>query len=260
MTSNDAIWQQFLAWLPGARTAGSPLALFAQYGERLTASGCARDEIARRIALVQRLMHERTDGWRLIFNNIYASETAEFATQPNALLAATVAQRPPGRALDIGMGQGRNAVFLATLGWDVTGFDISDAGLAVARASAKRAGVALTTIRASEREFDYGIDQWDLLVFTYEPFPIAAPDYVATLRRSMKAGALIVIESFSEPEGAANRTAVAIDPDRLIDAFRAFHVIHFENEIGRPDWADERRIVRMVAANSAKIGASDFSV
>jgi 2-polyprenyl-3-methyl-5-hydroxy-6-metoxy-1,4-benzoquinol methylase len=39
-----------------------------------------------------------------------------------------VEARKPGRALDIGMGQGRNSVFLALKGWDVTGFDISDEG------------------------------------------------------------------------------------------------------------------------------------
>ncbi|MEO7405057.1 MAG: class I SAM-dependent methyltransferase [Burkholderiales bacterium] len=254
MMTNEAIWREFLAWLPSAPPAGSPLALFGQYGERLAAGGCSVAERARHLAVVQQLMHERTDGWRFIFNNIYASGRADFATEPTALLVSTVERLPPGRALDIGMGQGRNAVFLATRGWEVTGFDISDAGLAIARANAERAGVALTAVRASEREFEYGIDQWDLVVFTYEPFPIASPDYVATLRRSMKAGGLIVIESFSEPEGASNRTAVAIDPDRLLDAFKAFRLIHFEDKIGQPDWADERRIVRMVA--EARIAAT----
>ena len=57
---------------------------------------------------------------------------------------ATVEERKPGRALDVGMGEGRNAVFLALKGWDVTGFEISDEGVAIAQRNARAAGVNIT--------------------------------------------------------------------------------------------------------------------
>src|SRR5262252_6980031 len=115
--------------------------------------------------IIRRTMRERHDGWRIMFNNIYSSSTPGFVTQPNALLISTVEGRKPGRALDIGMGQGRNSVFLALKGWDVTGFDISDEGLAVAHKNAERAGVKLNAIRETDEAFDYGSDQWDMIVF-----------------------------------------------------------------------------------------------
>lgn len=197
------------------------------------------------------MMHERTDGWRIIFNNVYASGNEGFAAQPNALLVDTAGSLKPGQALDIGMGQGRNAVFLALRGWNVTGFDISDAGLAVAQRNAECSGVTLTTVRASESDFDYGTERWHLIVFTYEPFPITSWAYAERLYRSMKPNALIVIESFSEGEGTSNRAAVSIDPDRLLDAFKRFRLIYFEDKVRQPDWADERRVVRMVAQKRA---------
>ena len=43
------------------------------------------------------------------------------------------------------MGQGRNSVFLARKGWNVTGFDVSDEGLAIACANAGKAGVKTST-------------------------------------------------------------------------------------------------------------------
>ena len=55
----------------------------------------------------------------------------------NKFLAETIKGRKPGRALDIGMGEGRNALFLATQGWEVTGFDISDVGVQLAREAAQ---------------------------------------------------------------------------------------------------------------------------
>ena len=92
------------------------------------------------------MMSTRTDGWRVMFNNVYSNPNPAFNINPNALLMAAVEGRRPGRALDIGIGQGRNAVYLALKGWDVTGIDISDEGLRVANSNAQRAGVMLTTV------------------------------------------------------------------------------------------------------------------
>ena len=52
-------------------------------------------------------------------------------------LAETIKRKKPGTALDIGMGEGRNAIFLAAQGWEVTGFDISDVGVKLAREAAQ---------------------------------------------------------------------------------------------------------------------------
>lgn len=156
--SNEAIWQQFLEWLPSAPPVDSPGPLFNQYRARLISSGASAAEADRQRDILRRLHQERPDAWRVMFNNIYQSSTPSFSTQPNALLIATVEGRKAGRALDIGMGQGRNSVFLALKGWDVTGFDISDEGIAVARKNAERAGVKLNAIRETDEAFNYGSD------------------------------------------------------------------------------------------------------
>jgi SAM-dependent methyltransferase len=247
--SNEAIWQQFLEWLPSAPPVDSPAILLGQYRSRLISIGASATEADRQMDIVVRTMRERSDGWRIMFNNIYSSSTPGFVTQPNALLIATVESRKPGRALDIGMGQGRNAVFLAMKGWDVTGFDISDQGLAVARKNAERAGVKLNAILETDEAFNYGSDQWDLIVYMYEPFPVTSAAYVERLRKSMKAGGFIVIESFGEDATAPNRRPTAIDPAQLLAAFKDFRVLHFEDTVAMPDWGDrtKRRVVRMVA-------------
>lgn len=147
------------------------------------------------------------------------------------------------------MGQGRNSVFLALKGWDATGFDISDEGIAVARKNAERAGVKLNAIRETDEAFNYGSDQWDMIVFMYEPFPVTSAAYVERLRKSMKPGGLIVIESFGEEEKTPNRPNTAIDPGQLLAAFKEFRLLHFEDTIAVPDWGGrtKRRVVRMVA-------------
>lgn len=246
--SDEAIWNQYMQWLPTAPPAGGGAGSTRnQYRLHLIASGASPAEADRQSSAIQRMMSERPDGWRAVFNNVYSNPTPGFATEPNALLIATVESRKPGRALDIGMGQGRNAVFLAIKGWDVTGFDISDEGIAVARKNAERAGVKLNAIRETDEAFDYGSEQWDVIVFMYEPFPLDSAAYVERLRKSMKPGGLIVIESFGPRPG---RTAqIEIDPDKLLPAFKDFRVLRFEDTMAIPDWGnrEKTRVVRLVA-------------
>ena len=248
--SDEAIWQQFLAWLPSAPPVDGVRILLDQYRSRLISNGASTTEADRQMGIIQRAMQARSDGWRIMFNNIYASSTPGFVTQPNALLVATVEGRKPGRALDVGMGQGRNAVFLAMKGWDTIGFDISEQGLAVARKNAERAGVKLNATLTTDEAFDYGSNQWDLIAFIYEPFPVTSPAYVERLRNSMKPGGIIVIESYAGEATNPDRQAVAIDPGQLLAAFiKNFRVLHFEDTVTMADWnvREKMRIVRMVA-------------
>ncbi len=83
-------------------------------------------EAAREMERLGHLAFTRPDGAKVLWNKVYGGSDPIFVRTPNALLAAAMQDRKPGAALDIGMGQGRNAVFLAMQGWDVTGFDPSD--------------------------------------------------------------------------------------------------------------------------------------
>jgi hypothetical protein len=96
---------------------------------------------------------------RLFYNKVYRATKAIFDEGPNKLLVETVESLQPGKALDIAMGQGRNAVFLATRGWDVTGFDIAEEGLQKAAAKANQLGVRLRVVKASVEDFDWGTTQ-----------------------------------------------------------------------------------------------------
>lgn len=114
-------------------------------------------------------MSSRGDWWPLMFDRIYASDRPTFSQNPSTVLVEAIEGVTPGRALDVAMGQGRNALFLAQRGWTVTGFDISGEGLNVARANAGRAGVALSAQQSTIDDFEYGDAQWDLIALIYVP-------------------------------------------------------------------------------------------
>jgi len=247
-SSDEVVWEQYLEWARSAPQFDCPRSLFLAYQAHLKSTGTSPQEIKRESAIINRLMDERSDGYRVIFNNVYGTSTPEFVTQPNALLVSTVEGRKPGRALDIGMGQGRNSVFLALKGWDVTGFDVSDKGLEVARKSAERAGVKLNAVLETADAFNYGSDRWDLIAFLYNPLPVTSTAYVERLRTSLKPGGLIVIETHANDPRLPVKLPTAIEPAQLLAVFKDFRLLLFQDTTGKPDWmADETdRIVRMV--------------
>ena len=83
------------------------------------------------------------------WNRVYSSSQPIFNNSPNALLVDAVRGRRPGTALDLGMGQGRNALFLAQQGWTVTGVDISDVALSQARLQAEKLDRKSTRLNSS---------------------------------------------------------------------------------------------------------------
>lgn len=97
------------------------------------------------------------------WNAVYTSSDGTFNRQPNAFLLQSVQGRTPGTTLEIGMGQGRNTIAMARLGWDVTGIDISDEGIRQALAEAKKQNVNIHSILASADDFDYGTSRYDLI-------------------------------------------------------------------------------------------------
>jgi 2-polyprenyl-3-methyl-5-hydroxy-6-metoxy-1,4-benzoquinol methylase len=97
-----------------------------------------------------------------------------YGAEPNRFLVAEVAALPPGRALDLACGGGRNAVWLAEHGWRVTGIDYSEVALEHAGELAAERGVELELIRADVLEHVPAAGAYDLVVVLYLQLPAAA--------------------------------------------------------------------------------------
>ena len=109
------------------------------------------------------------DDW----NARYAQKELVWSAEPNRLFAAEVGALDPGRALDLACGEGRNAVWLAGLGWQVTGVDFSDVALAKAARLAERRGVEVEWVLADVLEYDPAPRGFDLVALLYLQLPRA---------------------------------------------------------------------------------------
>jgi 2-polyprenyl-3-methyl-5-hydroxy-6-metoxy-1,4-benzoquinol methylase len=94
-----------------------------------------------------------------------------FGVDPNRFLVAEVDGLAPGRALDLACGAGRNAVWLAEQGWQVTGVDFSDVAIDNARRVAGDRGVAVEWLVADLGEWEPAANAFDLVVVLYLHLP-----------------------------------------------------------------------------------------
>ncbi|MDH5698976.1 MAG: class I SAM-dependent methyltransferase, partial [Nitrospirota bacterium] len=100
---------------------------------------------------------------------------------------------PKGAALDLAMGEGRNGVFLATKGFQVTGVDISEAGFKKARALAAEKGVKLTTVVADLEQYTIPPNTYDVIICTY----FLQRDLFPKIAAALKPGGVAVIETYT---------------------------------------------------------------
>src|ERR1700712_3891455 len=108
----------------------------------------------------------------------YADRVQLWGGQPNGALVAEVAGLTPGRVLDVGCGEGADAVWLAKGGWDVTGLEVSGLALERAAGHARDAGVAVRWVHAGLAEAALPPASFDLVSAQY-PALLRTPDAAA---------------------------------------------------------------------------------
>jgi tellurite methyltransferase len=114
-----------------------------------------------------------------------------YGKDPAAFLREIVTQLPVGRGLDIAMGEGRNAVFLAKKGFKVDGVDFSDVALRKARRLARENNVSINTINADLRKYQIRPNYYDVIL----NIEFLQRSLVPQIKRGLKRGGLVVFEN-----------------------------------------------------------------
>jgi SAM-dependent methyltransferase len=181
------------------------------------------------------------DFWNRKFND----PSTPFRHEASRLLMEAIRDRGPGLAIDLGMGEGRNAVYLAQRGWQTTGVDLSDVAVAQAKKRAIQIGVKLDAITDGLDHFVLGHNQWDLIVLFYMHawYHGAKPQSVRRLHEALKPGGLLVIEGF------AGKEKFMFQPNELLHDFGDLRIRRYEDLQDEADWAPghKSQIVRLVA-------------
>ena len=159
----------------------------------------------------------------------YGTEEYIFGKTPVAFLQEHLHLLPKGKALDIAMGEGRNGVFLATKGYQVTGIDISETGLNKARALAKEHGVSIETTVVDLETYQLPTERYDVIICSYYLQRNLFPQMI----NALKPGGVIMVETYTlEHLKYSPRfpRQFLLEPNELLHHFRDLTVLRYQKQ------------------------------
>jgi SAM-dependent methyltransferase len=140
--------------------------------------------------------------------------------RPNGRLVAEITDAAAGRALDVGCGEGADAIWLARCGWTVTGIDISDVAVRRARAAAERAGVTVEWVCGDALQTSFPAGSFDLVSMQYPA--LAKTGGEAAVRRLLDAvrsgGLLLAVYHDLDDEHREHMKSRGFDPADYVGA------------------------------------------
>lgn len=137
-----------------------------------------------------------------MWNERYSEAEYIFGTEPNDFLKETFSTiLAGGQVLCLAEGEGRNAVFLAEQGYQVTAMDLSDVGLNKALKLANERGVEITMQVADLADYQFGVGKWDGIVSIWAHMPETVRQYVhAQIAPALKPNGVFILEAYTEQQ------------------------------------------------------------
>ncbi|MBE2251797.1 MAG: class I SAM-dependent methyltransferase [Myxococcus sp.] len=181
---------------------------------------------------------------REFWNHRYAMPGFAYGTEPNDLVRE-LAPALKGPVLCLGEGEGRNAVFLAQQGLQVTAIDLSPVGLEKAAKLAAERGVALTTQVADLADFDLGTNRWGAVVSIWCHLPPWVRTRVhGALSAALVPGGAFVLEAYTPRQlafdtGGPKNAELLYEPDALRAELTGLVIercVELEREVQEGDW------------------------
>ena len=171
--------------------------------------------------------------------------------EPAALLVENLPLLPKGgKALDIAMGTGRNALYLASLGFRVTGIDVSAVAVEKCRQKVERLGLPIEALVADLEHSPLPIEEYDLIVNFYYLQRSLAPQIVAAL----KPGGVLVFETYTIDQlqfgwGPKNRDYL-LRPGELREMFAGLETLLYHEGVIQGD-RGPKAVARLVGRKRA---------
>ena len=160
----------------------------------------------------------------------YAAAELVWSAEPNRFVEAEVDDLPPGRALDLAAGEGRNAIWLAERGWRVTAVDFSRVACEKATALATARGVEIEVVEADVTTYEPEPSAFDLVVVAYLQTP--APDrarWLGHARDALAPGGTLLLVGHDRANldggyGGPQDPAVLTTPEELTAALDGLEI------------------------------------
>jgi len=181
----------------------------------------------------------------------YASSTLDLKP-PVDFLADNLHLLPKGKALDLAMGQGRNAFFLAEHGFDVTGIDSSPVAIDQCRKLTAERGLSITAVLADLTDYALPKGEFDVIVNCY----YLQRDLISDIKQSLRVGGVIVFETFNHGHARFNPD---MNPDymlqegELLEFFRDYStIVYREGLVTNPETNQSKSVSSLIARKNTR--------
>lgn len=135
------------------------------------------------------------------WNERYSTDEYAYGTQPNQFFKEHLEQLVPGTILFPAEGEGRNAVYAAKMGWQVTAFDTSTEGKRKADKLASENEVTIDYQIAGYENIHYQLNSFDCIVLIFAHVqPFKRKEYHQKLMSFLKPGGVLILEGFSKKQ------------------------------------------------------------
>jgi 2-polyprenyl-3-methyl-5-hydroxy-6-metoxy-1,4-benzoquinol methylase len=172
-----------------------------------------------------------------MWNERFAGEEYAYGTEPNLFFKEKISGLEPGKLLLPAEGEGRNAVYAATLGWQVDAMDFSDQGKNKALKLAEQNRVRINYSIGDLFTFEYGYEIYDAAALIYAHMP---DEYRKNVHRkiveSIKPGGYIILEAFNKNQPRYNSFGpksvdMLYSTGLLAEDFKALDLIILEESV-----------------------------
>lgn len=168
-----------------------------------------------------------------MWDSRYDNEEYVYGTLPNDFLKVSIDHlKPGGELLCLAEGEGRNSVWLAEQGFNVTAVDSSPIGLKKAQNLASQRGVSITTIVADLAQYELGANRWDgvISIFCHLP-PTLRENLHRAIPASLKPEGILILEGYHPRQleyktGGPPTAELMITEQQLRDELNPLQILH----------------------------------
>ena len=182
------------------------------------------------------------NGWNERYRT-HERRAEDLSAEPTPLLVSTASNLAPGKALDLACGAGRNSLWLAEHGWNVTAIDGASAAIEILQTRAAERSLKINAIVADleKEEFEIEPTRWDLIAMCY---CLQRNLFEPAKRGIVPGGLLLCIVHITE--AGEDESPFRLRPGELGKYFARWEILHYYE--GKADDAAHRRAVAEIAA------------
>ena len=197
----------------------------------------------------------------------YSSDGYAYGTKPNDFLMEMSDRLPAGKVLCLAEGEGRNAVWLAEQGYQVTAVDASEVGLKKARQLAEMRGVHIITVHADLADFEIEPEYWDVIVSIFCHLP---PELRRKVHhecvQGLRPDGLMLVEAYTPAQleyktGGPPSSVMMMDKTSIsaeLVGLEFIHLLECEREIHEGDFHNGMGAVIQVLARKPGISSYQY--